>query len=173
MLGREIKVLLIGRKPSDSSLEGRLRKCGCHCCSASSYDEASSLLRAERFDLVLSPMTLRHTSMYGLMELLDGSDVTLCYWQAVEIGCWWLPAIERGKSCFGTCALRSGDFAAVLDKIIDGLSWDAQGPQPPHLPASNLLQKPQATHYELVVIRSPQAAKHTVNLATASRKEAG
>lgn len=173
MFASEPKVLLIGRKPGDSSLEGRLRKRGCQCRFASSYDEASALLMSQGFQLVLSPTTLRNTTMFGLMKLLDGSDTTLCYWQAVEKGCWWLPAVERGKRCLGTSALRSEEFATALDKIIDGLSSNAEGPRKPQVSAADPLPRPHELLYELMAMRTPQATVHAMDLAAASRKAAG
>jgi DNA-binding NtrC family response regulator len=173
MFGRALQVLLIGRKPGDSMLERLLRKRGCHCCFASSYDEAISCLRDRRIELILSPMTLRHTSMYGLMNLLSKSDVTLCYWIAVENDCWWLPAIQRGEPRFGTCALRSEEFARRLNKILDELSSTLERPGKRRTPAVEATPILGDSHRELVVMRPSEAAPHIASLATHSHRKAG
>jgi len=114
------KVLLIGENPQSSSyLAKRLQERGCEYEFAVSYQEACWLLRAQNFDLVLSPMRLRDGSFFPLIALLDGSDITLFYSHAVEDGCWWLPALRHGQNCFGSSALRPREFAAALDEAIE------------------------------------------------------
>ena len=112
--------LLIGESPQGSSfLVRRLQKRGCECEFATSYEEACSLLSAHEFDLVLSPMRFRKRSLFSLIDLLDGSGVTLFYSHVVEEGCWWLPALRCGQKCFGLSALRPSEFPAVLDEAIE------------------------------------------------------
>ena len=114
------KVLMIGENPQGSSyLAKRLQERGCECEFAVSYQEACWLLRAQDFDLVLSPMRLRDGSLFPLIDLLDGSGITLFYSHAVDDGCWWLPALRHGQNCFGSSALRPSEFAAALDEAIE------------------------------------------------------
>ena len=115
----EPRALLIGENSQGSShlvklLEGH----GCECSFATSYQEACSLLGTQPFDLVLSPMRLRDCSVFPLVSLLDGSDVTLFYYQLVEDGCWWLPALRSGQKCFGSQALRPSEFVVSLNEVI-------------------------------------------------------
>jgi CheY-like chemotaxis protein len=123
---RTPKVLLIGENPQGSSyLAKRLQERGCECEFAVSYQEACSLLGAQGFDLVLSPMRLRSSSLFPLIGLLDGSGITLFYSHAVEDGCWWLPALRHGQKCFGSSALRPSEFVAALDEAIEEICFRA------------------------------------------------
>jgi DNA-binding NtrC family response regulator len=128
MARKKPHVLLIGSKLGYWALGSRLEKHGCECWFVSSYQAARSLLDRENFDLVLSPMRMSHESLYRLVGLLEGSDTTLCYSQAVESGCWWLLALRHGKNCFGSKALRAGEFAKVLDKAIAELRSNPRAP---------------------------------------------
>ena len=114
---RRPRALLIGENPQGSLyLTKRLQESGCDCAFAITCREACSLLVAQRFDLVLSPMRLRDGSLYPLIGLLDGSSSTLFYYHPVEDGCLWLPALRRGQKCFGSSALRPSEFVATLDE---------------------------------------------------------
>src|SRR5580658_7703240 len=119
MKASEPKALLIGENAQGSShLAKLLQERGCTCSFATSYREACSLLNGERFDLVLSPTRLRDCSIFPLLSLLEGSCVTLFYFQLVEDGCWWLPALRSGRECFGSHALRPSEFVVSLNEII-------------------------------------------------------
>jgi CheY-like chemotaxis protein len=121
---RWAKVLLVGETPQGSLyLAKLLQERGCECEFAGSYQEACSLLRAQDFDLVLSPMRLRDGSLFPLLGLLDGSGITLFYSHAVEEGCWWLPALRQGQKCFGSSALRPSKFVAALDDAIEEICF--------------------------------------------------
>jgi hypothetical protein len=119
---RKPRVLLIGETINDSSyLAKRLEERGCHCSFAKSYQESASLLRQGGFDVVLSPARLRDCGGAPLIDQLNGSGATLFYYHAVERGCWWLPALRRGRECFGSPALRPSEFVTVLDELIKEL----------------------------------------------------
>jgi CheY-like chemotaxis protein len=116
---RKPRVLLIGETINDSSyLAKRLEERGCHCSFAKSCQESASLLRQADFDLVLSSARLRDCGGAVLIDQLKGSGATLFYYYAVEQGCWWLPALRRGRECFGSPALRPTEFVTVLDELI-------------------------------------------------------
>jgi hypothetical protein len=122
MEAKNPKALLVGENPQDSSvLVKRLQKRGFQCEFAWSSQQALSLARVCDFDLVLSPIRLRDISLFPLMDACAGSTVTLFYFQAVEDGCWWLPAIRRGKCCWGSSAFRRSEFVSALDAAIDEL----------------------------------------------------
>ena len=111
------KVLLIGENVQGSSyLASRLNNRGSACSFALSCQEAFLILRNRRFDLVLSPTSLRDGTLYSIMNLLEGSGTTVFYSHAVERGCWWLPALRRGEKCFGSSALRPSEFVLCLTK---------------------------------------------------------
>lgn len=116
----EPRVLLIGENSQGFAhllkhLEGR----GCKCRFATSYQEAISLFGVQDFDLVLSPMRIRESSLFAFISLLERSRTTLFYFQAVEEGCWWLPALRFGQKCFGSNALRPSEFIASLELVVN------------------------------------------------------
>ena len=120
--------LLVGENAQGSWCLARcLRERGCRCEFASSSQQAFSLVQNLDLDLVLSPVRLRNVSLLFLMELLDGSEVTLFYFQAVERGCWWLPAIREGERCLGSSALSPSEFVSVLDGVIDEVRLRSTG----------------------------------------------
>lgn len=114
------RVLLIGENSQGSSyLITRLERRGCKCKFAMSYQDAVPLFSFQDFDLVLSPIRIRNSSVFPLLSLLEGSRTTLFYFQAVEEGCWWLPALRFGRNCFGSSALRPSEFTTWLDLVIN------------------------------------------------------
>jgi DNA-binding NtrC family response regulator len=122
MESKTLKVLLIGESPQGVSyLAKRMQERGCRCEFATSREKAYSLLSAQAFDLVLSPMWLHDGSLFPLIDLLDGSGVTLFYSHAVENGCWWLPALRYGQRCFGSSALHPSEFVSALDEVIEAI----------------------------------------------------
>lgn len=120
MESKKPRVLLIGKNERGSSyLSIEMSKRGCACSSACSCREAFLLLSTQKFDLVLSPTSLRDGSLYSLMRLLEGSDTTVFYSCPVEDGFWWLPALRCGRKCFGSIALRRCQFTVLLDETIE------------------------------------------------------
>jgi hypothetical protein len=123
---RRPKVLLIGETPQGSShLSKRLQGRGFECRFAFSHEEACSLLSAQGIDLVLSPLRLPGGSAFSLIALLEGSTTTLFYFEPVEDGCWWLPALRNGYNCFGSPALLPSEFVPLLDEVIDRICLTA------------------------------------------------
>src|ERR1700739_1894878 len=119
MDAKKFVALLIGKSPGGCSrLSNRLGRRGCNCWCATSKQEGCLLLDNHSFDFVLGPIRLNGDSLYPLIGQLGGSGTTLFYSQAVEDGCWWLPALRRGANCFGAPALRPIEFVAALDGII-------------------------------------------------------
>jgi hypothetical protein len=59
------------------------------------------------------------------MNLLEGSGTTVFYFYAVEHGCWWLPALKRGRKCFGSPAFRGREFVVVLDEVMKQIQQNA------------------------------------------------
>jgi hypothetical protein len=112
-----------------SCLARRLEGQGCSCSFVRSYREARSSLGNQDFDLVLSPLRLRGVTLFPLVDLLEGSKVTLFYSYPVEQGCWWLPALRRGQKCFGSAAFRPSEFVSMLDEVIVQVwaDWHAIG----------------------------------------------
>jgi hypothetical protein len=117
------KVLLIAENPMEISLWAkRLDEWACEIHFASSCKAAKAFLRKKQFDVVLSQFRLRDGSSYPLAALLAGSNTTLVYSYPVEAGCWWLPAIKNGQSCWGSLAMRPSEFMVFLDAILREIS---------------------------------------------------
>jgi hypothetical protein len=147
MRNRIPKALLIAENPHGCSyLANRLQGHGCECSFATCYQEACSSLQSHGFKLVLSPTKLRGITVFPLIDLLEGSTVTLFYFHAVEQSCWWLPALRHGEKCFGSSALRPSEFVSVLDEVIAEIRMDC------HM-TGNLQQPAQST--TLAVLEMP------------------
>jgi DNA-binding NtrC family response regulator len=113
------KILLIATSPTGVSfLVARLKKWECEVHFASSYKEAHMFIGSKIYDLVLSEFRLSDGSSYPLTDLLIGSNTTLVYSYPVEAGCYWLPAVKNGQSCWGARAMRPGEFVAYLEEIL-------------------------------------------------------
>ena len=117
---KKLNVLLVGESVLGASfLVNRLWQRGCRCEFATSYEQLRTLLNDHDIYLVLCPTRLSGRNLLPLIDLLEGSNVSLFYAQSVEDGCWWLPALRQGRKCFGSCAVRPSEFISVLDEMID------------------------------------------------------
>lgn len=120
---KALKALLVGENShAPSIIANCLKERGFQCEYARSGQQALSLARIHDFELVLSRVRLGATSLLSLMDMFVGSAVTLFYFQGVENGCWWLPAIQRGKQCFGSSAYRSDEFVPAPEAAIGEVS---------------------------------------------------
>ncbi|MFZ0737169.1 MAG: hypothetical protein WBL70_19540 [Candidatus Acidiferrales bacterium] len=119
MATKSPKILLIAASPMGVSfLAARLKKWACEIHFASSRKEANAFVSTQQFDLVLSESWLWQGSSYPLTALLIGSNTTLVYSYSVENGCWWLPAVKNGQSCWGSLAMQPSEFIGFLDDVI-------------------------------------------------------
>jgi hypothetical protein len=140
-----VNVLLIRKSQTAlSALIDRLGGSGCEYRLATSNREVGVLLDNHGFDLILGPIRLHDESLYPLIRQLDASRTTLFFSQAVENGCWWLPALWRGSYCFGAPAYRSGEFVTVLDRTIEEIRAG--------LPVAVETQPAVAFHYSEAVV---------------------
>jgi hypothetical protein len=112
-------ILLVGRgfTPGSAFVE-RLCRSGCVCAVAHSLDDARAAVHSTQFDVVLSEMGLLDDSAFPLIGLLEGTPATLFFCVGVHDGCWWLPALERGKKTWGQAALRPPEFARALAELL-------------------------------------------------------
>jgi hypothetical protein len=107
---RPVKVLLVDENaPGPCSLVRHLEDRGCHCRLACSGMEAIRLCGEQAPDLVLRAD--RAEGIRPLMASLVGSSARVFRCHPVEVGCWWLPGLVRGRECLWTQALRSREFA--------------------------------------------------------------
>ncbi len=128
---KEPIVLLVGKNMSGAlRLVEWLRRLGCGSYIVASYQEARTLLEAQRFDVVLSETSLPDGNAYGLMSALRGSPASLFFCLAVEDSYWWLPAVTQGRECLGVPALRPAEFAEVLEETIFELTGAAVTSRP-------------------------------------------
>jgi hypothetical protein len=81
-----------------------------------------------KLDIILS-LSTRH-SLSDVTALLKGSSVSMFHRLVVEEGCWRLPVLKNGESCFGAAAFRSSEFTRVLGEIVTGIIEDATARRP-------------------------------------------
>jgi hypothetical protein len=112
-------VLLVGSSPAGvSSLAIRFKRWACETHFASSNTQAIASVRDRPFDLLVSEFKLREGSSSPLVASLLGSNSTLIYSYPVETGCWWLPAVKNGLSCWGSPAMRPKEFMRFLEDFL-------------------------------------------------------
>jgi ActR/RegA family two-component response regulator len=108
-------VLLVGPHAKfGQSLPDRLQQWGFRCQFTATARTAYQLICSQQIDVVLATTRLPDDSGYGLIKSLSGLAITAFLCVPVEYGCFWLPAIDRGRICLGSPALRPGEFARVI-----------------------------------------------------------
>jgi CheY-like chemotaxis protein len=111
-------VLLVGESfQAACALADRLRQWGFHCFFAGNMRAACQLLRSVRVDVVLSDLHLSDGTGFRLLAILTGLPVTAFLCLPVEKSCFWLPAIDAGRACLGSPALRPSEFATALEEM--------------------------------------------------------
>jgi response regulator RpfG family c-di-GMP phosphodiesterase len=120
-------VLLVGERfhVGAQALTERLRRSGFRCHFAGTMQVALEFLKSRGVDVVISEMHLSDGSGVGLVATLAGLPVTAFLCVPVEDSCLWLPAIDRGRDCWGREMLRPPDFARALEELAQ------QGPAAP------------------------------------------
>jgi CheY-like chemotaxis protein len=117
------EVLLVGQNIRCSqSLKDRLDQWKFRCQFANNMRAASDLLSSHPVDLVLSDTYLSDGSGFGLLAALVGLPITAFLCLPVENSCFWLPAVDGGKTCLGLAALRPAEFASALKEMAQCLS---------------------------------------------------
>ncbi|MBI3485021.1 MAG: hypothetical protein HY012_07710 [Acidobacteria bacterium] len=118
--------LLVGANvQSYLGLQRQLSKRGWESCLVCSCQEALTLLAKKDFDLVISGLSLSDGKGSGLIPLLTGRNTNLFFYLQVEDGCWWLPAIRRGKECWGAAAIPWKDFGASVETLLEEAKSDS------------------------------------------------
>ena len=111
------RVLLIGQRTNwGASLIATLEESGCTVSFARVLEEISRPIEREEFDLILVGSDCRHEM--HLVPALRGSHTSVFYVCPVEDSCWWVPALRFGEICYGSSAMRPGEFAARLKEIL-------------------------------------------------------
>jgi DNA-binding NtrC family response regulator len=121
-------MLLVGQSfQTRHGLTERLVRWGFRCHFAGNMRAARETLRAVRVDVVLSDMHLSDGTGIALLGILTGLAVTAFLCLPVETSCFWLPAIDAGKKCLGSPALRPAEFARALEEMARCLGAAARG----------------------------------------------
>jgi DNA-binding NtrC family response regulator len=121
-------VLLVGQSfQTPHGLTERLQRWGFRCHFAGNMRTARELLGSMRVDVVLSDMHLADGTGITLLGILAGLAVTAFLCLPVETSCFWLPAIDAGKKCLGSPALRPAEFARALEEMARCLGAAARG----------------------------------------------
>jgi hypothetical protein len=116
LFGRD--VLLVGEAfQASSALIEQLVRWGFRCRFAGSMRTARQLMISERVDVVLCDMHLSDGTGIQLLGFLAGLPVTAFLCLPVESSCFWLPAMDAGKECLGSPALRPSEFASALEEM--------------------------------------------------------
>jgi DNA-binding NtrC family response regulator len=121
-------MLLVGQSfQTRHGLTERLARWGFRCHFAGNMQATREMLRAVRVDVVLSDMHLSDGTGIALLGILAGLAVTAFLCLPVETSCFWLPAIDAGKKCLGSPALRPAEFAHALEEMARALGAAARG----------------------------------------------
>jgi hypothetical protein len=116
---KTVTVLLVGGGARHApTLRDHLERRGCIVSSATSCAEAISLLKTRHFDLVLSEFLLSGGTAYQLVPVLQGTDTTMFFSNAVEDGCWWMNAVLEGQDHTAEPGMRPAEFRVRLDEIL-------------------------------------------------------
>jgi DNA-binding NtrC family response regulator len=111
-------VLLVGQSfQTPHGLTERLQRWEFRCHFAGNMRTARELFSSMRVDVVLSDMHLPDGTGITLLGILTGFAVTAFLCLPVETSCFWLPAIDAGKKCLGSPALRPAEFARTLEEM--------------------------------------------------------
>lgn len=118
MADKGMDVLMVGsRFPGALALLDRLQQRGFRCHFASSLRTATELLMANSVDVVLSDAELPDGTGFRLVNCLSGLPLSAYVCVPVEQGCFWLPAVQSGRDCWGAPAIRPEELARELDAL--------------------------------------------------------
>ncbi len=110
-------VLLVGRNGSWGSVVLKsLQKFGCELTFEPPHKVTPAFAKSGLYDFILLDSTVPPEQRRELTAALAGSNVSVFYTFPVEYGCWWLPALRRGKDCRGEPAFRRQEFPAELER---------------------------------------------------------
>ena len=116
---RAVKVLLVGDGIRNALiLQNHLQRQGCEIFFATSYGEATEMLKERQFDLVLSEFMLSDGTAYQLASALRGTRTTMFFSNAVEDDCWWMTAVFKGQDRSGEPGMRPREFRIRLDEVL-------------------------------------------------------
>jgi DNA-binding response OmpR family regulator len=132
-------VLLVGEgfHVGAQALPDLLRRHGFRCHFADTMRAALQYLKSRGVDVLLSQMRLSDGSGFGLVATLAGLPITAFLSVPLEDSCLWLPAIDRGRDCWGQKMLRPADLTRALEQLAQrGPAAPLVSPPGPHARAA-------------------------------------
>lgn len=112
-------VLLVGRSGSwGTSVLKSLAKFGSELSLIAPQIVTSKYARNGEYDLILLDSTVPPEQRRQLVAGLTGSKSSVFYSVPVENGCWWLPALRRGRNCHGAPAFRRNEFPLEVERML-------------------------------------------------------
>jgi CheY-like chemotaxis protein len=114
-----LRILLVGDSETRPfCLCDRLNEWGGQCEFASCRADVVTLLRGQRFELVLSRMRLEDGNAFELIPLMQGRPISLFSYLPAKDGCWWLPLVQSGTECVSGPALPEPAFMQMLEGLV-------------------------------------------------------
>jgi hypothetical protein len=112
-------VLLVGRNGSWGTVVIKsLAKFRSELSFAAPENVTSKFVGNGCFDLVLLDSTVTPEQRRQVTADLVGTCASVYYSFPVENGCWWLPALRRGRDCHGAPAFRRNEFPLEIERIL-------------------------------------------------------
>jgi DNA-binding NtrC family response regulator len=108
------KILLVGSRVAGPSFIHGLSRLDYECKTLDTLGEALQLLKTEPFQMVLAQVRLEDGSGSTLMGPVVESGGDLFLHVVVQNGSVWMPAVRKGRDCWGASALKPGDFKRQL-----------------------------------------------------------
>lgn len=112
-------VLLVGRNGSwSSSILRTLEKMESELSYAVPQAVTAEFVRNGGYHLVLLDSSVTAEQRRRLTVELAGTRASIFYTFPVENGCWWLPALRRGRDCHGCPAFRRNEISEEIERVL-------------------------------------------------------
>lgn len=115
-----MRILVVGTSSVDTkAMLGRLAKRGWESSLVGTLRKGRDLLKAFRFDLVLSTERLSDGRGYDFSRAVERQLGTLLVGVALSETWLWLPVVERGKKVLGQRALDASKLESEAGRILE------------------------------------------------------
>ena len=116
-------VMLVGRNGSwGSAVLKSVSKCESDFSYVAPEKATPEFAKNGAYTLILLDSTVTPEQRRQLAFELAGTRTSIFYSFPVENGCWWLPALRRGRDCHGTPAFRRSEFPREIERILQDQS---------------------------------------------------
>jgi hypothetical protein len=113
------RILLVGRQGAWSEmLLKSLQKFDSELSFLLPDAVTGDFVREGGYTVLLLDSTVSADQRRSLATALAGSITSVYYTFPVENGCWWLPALQRGKDCHGAPAFRRREFQVEIESLL-------------------------------------------------------